>query len=222
MYYNVGNMCAQITEDTLASYKAYIELVQARMIDKYFEEQKPYICCKAGCSYCCENGQYPVSEVELAYLMLGYKLLPFETQLKIRENFEKLKSRYEFFKQNHGGTKDHPIFMHRCPFLIDNKCSVYDFRAIICRTHGLLFFVEENGVQKNKIPYCVHYGLNYSNIYDPETGTLSDVKMAELGIKQEPLAYNLSLKSLFRKEITDNFDFEFGEVKALIDWFMPE
>lgn len=215
-------MCAQITEDTLASYKAYIELVQARMIDKYFEEQKPYICCKAGCSYCCENGQYPVSEVELAYLMLGYKLLPFETQLKIRENFEKLKSRYEFFKQNHSGTKDHPIFMHRCPFLIDNKCSVYDFRAIICRTHGLLFFVEENGVQKNKIPYCVHYGLNYSNIYDPETGTLSDVKMEELGIEQEPIAYNLSLKTLLKKEITENFDFEFGEVKALIDWFMPE
>ena len=64
--------------------------------------------------------------------------------------------------------------------------------------------------------------LNYSNIYDPETGTLSDEKMKDLGIEQEPIAYNLSLKTLLRKEITHNFDFEFGEVKPLIDWFMPE
>ncbi len=223
MYYNVGNMCAQITEDKLASYKAYLTIVQERMIDKYFEEQKPYICCKAGCSHCCEKGQYPVTEIELAYLMLGYKLLPFETQLKIRDNFDKLKSQYEFFKQQHSGTKDNPVFMYKCPFLVAGRCSVYEYRAVICRTHGLLFFVEEkDGTHKNKIPYCVHYGLNYSNIYDEETETLSDVKMAELGIKQEPLAYNLGLKALFRKELTDNFDFEFGEVKALVDWFVPE
>ena len=215
-------MSNPITDSTLASYKAYLTLIHTRMLDKYFEEQKPYICCKAGCSYCCQQGQYPMTEIELSYLMLGYKLLPFDIQLKVRENFEKLKARYDFFKQHHGGTKDHPIFMHRCPFLVDNKCSVYDFRAIICRTHGLLFFVEENGVQKNKIPYCVHYGLNYSNIYDEETETLSDEKMKTLGLTQEPIAYNLGLKTLLKKEITQNFNFEFGEVKALIDWFMPE
>ena len=215
-------MCAKTIEDKLASYKAYLTIVQERMIDKYFEEQKPYICCKAGCSYCCQHGQYPMTELELSYLMLGFKLLPFEMQAKIRDNFVKLKARYEFFKQHHGGTKDHPIFMHRCPFLVDDKCSVYDYRAMICRTPGLLFFVEENGVQKNKIQYCAHYRSNYSNIYDEETETLSDKKMKALGLTQEPLAYNLSLKTLFKKELTDNFDFEFGEVKALIDWFMPE
>lgn len=217
-------MSNQITDSTLAAYKAYLTLIHTRMLDKYFEQQKPYICCKAGCSYCCENGQYPMTEIELSYLMLGYKLLPFNIRQRVRDNFEKLKAKYEFFKQHHRGTKDNPTFMYECPFLIDGKCSVYDFRAIICRTHGLLFFVEEkegshNG---NKIPYCVHYGLNYSNIYDPETGTLSDEKMKDLGIEQEPIAYNLSLKTLLRKEITHNFDFEFGEVKPLIDWFMPE
>ena len=213
----------QITEEQLASYKAYLTVVQSRMIDKYFEEQKPYICCKAGCSHCCEKGQYPVTEIELAYLMLGFKLLPFEIQSQVRNNFEALKLEYDNYKKLLAENPEQEAFMYRCPFLVDGKCSVYDFRAVICRTHGLMFFVEEkDGTHRNKIPFCVHYGLNYSNIYDEETKTLSDKKMKELGLTQEPLAYNLSLKTLFKKELTDNFDFEFGEVKALIDWFMPD
>lgn len=216
-------MCAQITEDKLASYKAYLTIVQERMIDKYFEEQKPYICCKAGCSHCCEKGQYPVTEIELAYLMLGFKLLPYELQCQIRNNFETLKQDYQNYKKLLKENPDQEPYMYKCPFLIDGKCSVYDFRAVICRTHGLMFFEEQkDGTHKNKIPYCVHYGLNYSNIYDEETKTLSDEKMKALGLTQEPLAYNLSLKTLFKKELTDNFDFEFGEVKALVDWFVPE
>ena len=213
----------QITEEQLASYKAYLTVVQSRMIDKYFEEQKPYICCKAGCSHCCEKGQYPVTEIELAYLMLGFKLLPFEIQSQVRNNFEALKLEYDNYKKLLAENPEQEAIMYRCPFLVDGKCSVYDFRAVICRTHGLMFFVEEkDGTHRNKIPFCVHYGLNYSNIYDEETKTLSDKKMKELGLTQEPLAYNLSLKTLFKKELTDNFDFEFGEVKALIDWFMPD
>lgn len=216
-------MSNPITDSTLAAYKAYLTLIHTRMLDKYFEQQKPYICCKAGCSYCCEKGQYPVTEIELAYLMLGFKLLPYELQIQVRDNFEALKQDYANYKKLLEENPEQEPYMYKCPFLIDGKCSVYDFRAIICRTHGLLFFVEEkDGSRRNKIPYCFHYGLNYSNIYDEETETLSDEKMKALGIEQEPIAYNLSLKTLLRKEITQNFDFEFGEVKPLIDWFMPE
>lgn len=216
-------MCNPITDSTLAAYKAYLTLIHTRMLDKYFEQQKPYICCKAGCSYCCEKGQYPMTEIELAYLMLGFKLLPYELQIQVRDNFEALKQDYANYKKLLEENPEQEPYMYKCPFLIDGKCSVYDFRAIICRTHGLLFFVEEkDGKQRNKIPYCVHYGLNYSNIYDEETETLSDEKMKALGIEQEPIAYNLSLKTLLKKELTKNFDFEFGEVKAMIDWFMPE
>lgn len=214
-------MPTQITNEMIASYRAYLELVQTRLLDKYFLEQKPYICCKAGCSYCCEHGQYPVTELELSYLIMGYKLLHFSIQNIVKENFEKLKVEYlKYLETNNKFAKNKP-FMYRCPFLIDGRCSVYEYRAMICRTHGLMFFVTDNdGVSHNKIPYCVNLGLNYSNIYDEKTGMLSEEKMEDLGITQKPLAYNLSLKALFNKEITKELNFEFGESKALIEWFV--
>jgi len=212
-------MLNQFTNNQLASYKAYLNLIQERMLNKYFEEQKPYIFCKAGCSHCCEKGQYPVTKIELAYLLLGFSRLQDEQKLEIIEKIKNLKQEKLNFEIENPDSKEG--FMYECPFLKEHKCSVYEFRAVICRTHGLMFFIEDTKDKepKNKIPFCVHLGLNYSNIYDEETKTLSDEKMKALGIEQEPLAYNLSLKTLFNNDITKNLDFEFGEVKALIDWF---
>lgn len=212
-------MINDFSTEQLANYKAYLNLIEERMLNKYFEQQKPYICCKAGCSHCCEKGQYPVTRIELAYLLLGFSQLPDKEKFEIIEKIKNLKQEKIDFETENPDSKEG--FMYECPFLKDKKCSVYEFRAVICRTHGLMFFVEDakENEPKNKIPFCVHLGLNYSNIYDEETKMLSDEKMKALGITQEPLAYNLSLKTLFNNEITKNLDFEFGEVKAMIDWF---
>ncbi|MBR1907352.1 YkgJ family cysteine cluster protein [bacterium] len=214
-------MLNQFTNEQLANYKVYLNLIEERMLNKYFEEQKPYIFCKAGCSHCCEKGEYPVTKIELAYLLLGFSQLPFDLKTEIIDKIKRLKIEKLEYEQNRKNTDSVENFMYECPFLKDNKCSVYEFRAVICRTHGLMFFIDdENSIEpKNKIPYCVHLGLNYSNIYDAETDLLSEDKMKALGITQKPLAYNLSLKTLFNSEITKNLGFEFGEVKALIDWF---
>ena len=214
-------MLNEFTTEQLANYKAYLNLIEERMLNKYFEQQKPYICCKAGCSHCCEKGEYPVTKIELAYLLLGFGTLSLELKQEIIEKIKHLKAEKSAYEKEFKTTGSTEHFMYECPFLKDHKCSVYDFRAVICRTHGLMFFVEDakENEPKNKIPFCVHLGLNYSNIYDEETKMLSDEKMKALGITQEPLAYNLSLKTLFNNEITRNLDFEFGEVKALIDWF---
>ena len=212
-------MLNDFSNDELANYKVYLNLIEEQMLNKYFEEQKPYICCKAGCSHCCEKGQYPVTKIELAYLLLGFSQLSDEQKTEILNKIQNLKQEKIKFETENSNSKEG--FMYECPFLQDHKCSVYDYRAIICRTHGLMFFVDDvkTGEPKNKIPFCVNLGLNYSNIYDEETKTLSDVKMYKLGIEQEPLAYNLSLKTLLNNDIAKNLDFEFGEVKTMIDWF---
>ena len=217
-------MIDDFSNEQLASYKAYLNLIEERMLNKYFEQQKPYICCKAGCSHCCEKGQYPVTKIELAYLMLGFSQLQHEQKVEIVEKVKKLKAeKLKYEQEKHSEEQEKEGFMYECPFLKDNKCSVYNYRAIICRTHGLMFFVvdEKTKEEKNKVPFCVHLGLNYSNIYDEKTKVLSLEKMKALGIEQEPLAYNLSLKTLLNNDITKNLDFEFGEVKTMIDWF-PE
>ncbi len=212
-------MIDDFSDEQFANYKIYLSLIEEKMLNKYFEEQKPYICCKAGCSYCCEKGQYPMSKIELAYILLGFSQLSTEQKTEILEKIKRLKQEKINFESKNPNSVEG--FMYECPFLENHKCSVYEYRAVICRTHGLMFFIEDDKTNepKNKIPFCVNLGLNYSNIYDKETKTLSDVKMYELGIEQEPLAYNLSLKTLLNNDIAKNLDFEFGEVKTMIDWF---
>lgn len=113
-------------------------------IEDYFEEHKEFICCKAGCSACCEKGDYPVTEEELKILMTGYSNLNNESKIRVQENIKTME---------HGGA---------CPFLLDKLCSIYPYRPMICRIYGLAYLAKNNIV---KVPYCVNEGKNYSQVY---------------------------------------------------------
>ncbi len=204
--------CDKIPAMELENYKIYLTLLEERVIKKHFDEQKPYICCRKGCAHCCKNGEFPLSEIEMEYLMSGYEKLPQDKKAEIKKKIERLISQAKTNKQLR--------FRHACPFLIDDICSVYEFRPIICRTHGLMFFVEENGIQKNKIPDCAKIGLNYSAVYDGKRNIISDEMWKKSGIKTFPCAYNLSLKTLTNPEITKELGFVCGKSKPLIERFM--
>lgn len=120
----------------------------------YFELHREHICCKAGCSHCCEEGDYPLSQMELEYLMAGYSKLEAEKKKIIQENIKKIVK---------GG---------KCPFLYDSRCLVYEYRPIICRVHGLAYICKNKTV---KIPYCVTEGKNYTNVYDEGTITINPI-----------------------------------------------
>ena len=145
-------------------------------LKKYFELQKEHICCKVGCSACCEKGDYPVSQVELEYLMQGYISLDNETKKIIQENIKNMVK---------GGV---------CPFLLDKKCSVYSYRPIVCRTHGLAYILKDNTV---KLPYCVNEGKNFRELY---------VNNEFTGV---PIKENLDTLSLLP---------DCGEIRKLYDW----
>lgn len=194
----------------IEKYEKYLELLDTHLLKKYFEQQKDYIFCKEGCSHCCENGQYPFSKLEFEYLMLGYEKLSNAEINIIQEKIKKIKEEKSLENED---------FMYECPFLIDKKCSVYNHRGIICRTHGLLFFeTDKEGNSKQKIPHCVHLGLNYSNIYDKEKKHLSPELWKKSGIKNEPVAYNISQKAILKSDVAKELGLEFGESKALINW----
>ena len=115
-----------------------------KKISKYNDLHKDFICCRKGCSHCCEKGDYPISEVELEYLMLGYSKLNYDMRIKIQDNIKILEK---------GGA---------CPFLLENCCAVYKYRPIICRTHGLAYLNKNNVVV---VPYCTSEGKNYATLY---------------------------------------------------------
>ena len=159
-------------------YPEFIKRLDKKL-KEYFDSQSVNVCCKEGCSSCCEKGDYPLSEIELEYLMHGFMSLEPEKKIIIQENFKTMKR---------GG---------KCPFLIDKLCSVYPYRPIICRTHGLAYLMKDGRVN---VPYCVNKGKNYSEVY--QNGEL----MAE------PIKRNLSTQSIlskFRHDYT---------VRNLYDW----
>lgn len=195
----------------LEIYEQYLNNI-GKSIEKFFNQQKPYIFCKEGCSKCCEIGEYPFSQLEMDYAMFGYSQLIEEEKLAITAKIEKLKKAKSTF--NNGK------FMHECPFLINKKCSIYKYRGLICRTHGLAYF--ETGKDNQtlyRLPHCVEEGLNYSTVYDEKVGTISSEKWKKTGIEVEPVSYNLGLNFLMTNDTAKALNLNFGESKALIDWF---
>lgn len=194
----------------MALYEKYLDFIGEKLA-KFFKQAEAFVFCKEGCSHCCEKGQYPYSELEFKYLLYGSLNLPPETLQQIDKNIYELKQSAKDLTE-----EERKKFMYRCPFLIDKKCSVYMHRGLICRTHGLAFYLNET--ENFKIPGCADLGLNYSNVVDKNHKMFSREKFNKLGIKEEPLAYNLSLKFLYGCEAAKILNLEFGENKLLIDW----
>jgi len=198
----------------IKKYEQYLDSIGISL-EKFFTEQKPFIFCKEGCSICCETGEYPFSELEFKYAMIGYKALGEAEKSLIQEKVKKIKSDK---KKSKDATEKK--FMHECPFLIDKKCSIYKYRGIICRSYGLTYYTtDEKGETFYNMPCCVDNGLNYSNVYDPQTGKISSKKWEETGIETEPVSHNVSLDFLKNNSLTKDLELGFGEAKAIIDWF---
>lgn len=161
----------------MQKYKLFLKNFDEKL-EKYKSSHQAFLCCQKGCSICCEKGEYPISELELKYLMHGYIELDISTKIKIQENIKNIKK----------GEK--------CPFLINNFCSIYEHRPIICRVHGLAYLCKDNLA---KLPYCVNLGKNYKNCY----------KDNELLV--EPIKDNLETYEVLK-------DFDFGPIKNLYDW----
>ena len=194
-------------EELLAKYTYYIEAIQ-KEISRIFESQKEYICCAEGCSYCCESGMYPFSQLEFEYIKLAFDNLEENVKQVVVDNLRELEK--EYIKNN----KEH--FMHKCPFLINGSCSVYNNRGIICRTFGVL---TENSDGNLTLPSCMKKGLNYSKVYDPVNKGIDEKKVEALGYLNPPKHYNLSRKNMMSLSIAKNLELYFGESRMLIEWF---
>lgn len=178
----------------LKRYEKFLKYVLEPKLEKYFEEQCEFVKCKEGCSSCCEVGEYPFSRLELEYLMSGFVKLPFEIKHIIKEEIKHLK-------------QEQPK-MYKCPFLINKKCCVYQYRGIVCRIHGLAWYDElENRI---RLPYCVNKGLNYASVFNRETGEVFlDATITE----------RLRIDSILTSLEAEPYNLECGEIRPLLKWF---
>jgi len=193
-------------------YEKYLNNIDVS-INKFFAQQEPYIFCKEGCSLCCEKGEYPFSKLEFDFAMIGYNQLSEEEKKTIDLKAKQIKKDKAVFNDGK--------FLHECPFLINKRCSIYKYRGLICRNHGLLQYEQNDNDDKIdfRVPHCVENGLNYHTVYDEENESISSEKWKKSGIEVEPISFNISVNFLMTNDTVKALDLDFGESKALIDWF---
>lgn len=76
------------------------------------------VACSNGCSACCKNPTVPITEPELIGISwYASEVLAGETRARVKERLETHMDRVE------------------CPFLIDDQCSIYPVRPLICRQY---------------------------------------------------------------------------------------
>ena len=89
------------------------------IISQLFENQKKYVKCHKGCSLGCEIGEYPFSQLEMMYIMEGFKKLPVDLRKQIKNNLDNVKN-----------NRHSEHFYYQCPFL-----HIQDYPLIIQKTH---------------------------------------------------------------------------------------
>ncbi|MCQ2738978.1 MAG: hypothetical protein MJ237_01985 [bacterium] len=208
-----------MTDNNLQNYLGYLSFLDEKF-QRFFKSQKPFIFCKKGCGECCKNAVFPYTKIELRYLLLGIMRLPIDIQNKIQNNLanilEKRKKYYSKYKNKYSKDELRKKFKYDCPMLIDNVCSVYEYRGILCRAFGLLTNNSKGG---KDVPFCCFDGKNYSNIINKRTKKISPRKIKKLCVEEEPCSFNIDYDFLIHPDFANGFHFEFGEKKALIEWF---
>ncbi len=136
-------------DDLRALYKEFYHRSDAFKAD----ERNPHHCA-AGCSHCCKQGAvFAVTLVEAALLARAIHSLPTaKREFAKRAAQRLLKEQQRIFATIEGpvdqpGAREEPLFSARisalnaalgptCPLLVDDLCSVYDDRPMLCRAYG--------------------------------------------------------------------------------------
>lgn len=185
---------------TIENYEKFLEVVDDDL-RKIFDYQKEYLACKEGCAHCCKRGDFPMSELEFKYLMLGFEKLSEETKTIIKSNIAITKI----------GDRE----SYTCPFLINDSCSVYQHRPLVCRAFGVL---TEDSKGNPSFPFCTTLGLNFGKIYDKEKQHLSSELVAKNGYKIFPKIFRLSNNVIMNLPLAKQLNIHFGEAKKMIDF----
>ena len=91
-----------------------------------WEEHKSHMQCKAGCSSCCQS--FKVLPVEFEYIKSALKSAHFKVNPEVKKG--------------------------ECKFLVDDKCSIYEHRPVICRSHGFPLVRLNEELEEYEVSYC--------------------------------------------------------------------
>ena len=190
---------------SIENYVKFLDVVDDDL-KKIFDYQSEYLCCKQGCAHCCKRGNFPLSKLEFEYLMLGYEELDETTKDIIKNNINELKK-----------LEDTESYI--CPFLINDVCSIYKNRPIVCRAFGVL---TEDSKGNPSFPFCAIIGLNFAKIYNAEKNQLSSELVKKNNYKVFPKIFRLSNVVFMNLPLAKELNLDFGEGKKMIEYLITK
>jgi len=157
-----------------------------RRVDAHFHDatqrDPQAFSCAEGCARCCHR-RFDVFEVEAA---------------PIRAALAGLERDNPALRRRLRTQADAPDHADKCALLVDDRCSVYEQRPLICRSHGLPVAIQH--ADELRVSWCE---LNYRATDPPrESMLVLDAINAPLAVLTEleaPAAPRVSLASLARE-----------------------
>jgi uncharacterized protein len=123
----------------VAPYEQLIRQIDA-LTNTLSAHYAKHLICHAGCSGCCQH-HLSVFPVEAAHVKAAIVALPDELRARIEQQARAVNERE---------AQDQPV---ACPLLVEERCSIYEARPLICRTQGLPLLLEaEDGGQE--VDFC--------------------------------------------------------------------
>ena len=136
----------------LAELRAVYRLFRERGDAFKADDRNPHLC-RAGCSHCCKSGVvFAVTLAEAVQWFLAIEALPAALRRRSRHQATGLlEQQGQVFAEVEGpadvpGERDEVLFSARvsklnatgptCPLLVDDLCSVYEDRPMLCRAYG--------------------------------------------------------------------------------------
>jgi len=115
-------------------YKSFDKRIKKSITNEQFA-------CTKGCSHCCKGLKLGFGVLEIDYIVdylnkLDDKIkdtIAINLELLEKEHVDKKRNKSEFLLEamiNHENT-----LLYDCPFLINDTCSIYEARPIVCRTY---------------------------------------------------------------------------------------
>lgn len=145
------------------------DVLSARLSARY----AGHLACGAGCSSCCQH-HLSVFPVEAARITAALAVLPADLRNRLVQQAQAVNERE---------ARGEAV---ACPLLVNDQCSIYASRPLICRTQGLpLLFEAEDGVQE--VDFCP---LNFIspeavNVLDEEYLVPLDVLNTQLALAND-------------------------------------
>jgi Fe-S-cluster containining protein len=145
----------------LAELRTVYDLFGRRSNAFKADEGNPHLC-RAGCSHCCKRGAvFAVTLAEAVQWSLAIEAMPIVLRMRSRRSAaDLLQQQTAVFARSDGpadvpGQRDEALLSARvsklnatgpaCPLLVDDLCSVYEDRPMLCRAYG--FPVDAYAVQ---------------------------------------------------------------------------